>query len=186
MRATQRRARGVRQVITSPRRAVLNCRSALPLSSASWQRNTMIRKILCIVLGLSMAAAASAGVYSWTDAQGHIHYSDKPAAGAQPLDIRTEPTDPQRIAAQQKQSEEQQAAEADTQKKADEAAQLSAEDEAKRAENCQKAHVRLSAIMGAQRPYRTSADGERHYLSAEEIDAEIKEAESGVSQWCGN
>ena len=146
----------------------------------------MIRKIFCIVLGLSMAAAASAGVYSWTDPQGHVHYSDKPAAGAEALDIRTAPTDPERIAAQQKQSEEQQTAEAEAQKKAEESAKLSAEDEAKRAENCQKAHVRLSAIMGAQRPYRTSADGERHYLSAEEIDAEIKEAEAGVTQWCGS
>jgi Domain of unknown function (DUF4124) len=146
----------------------------------------MIRKILCIVLGLSMATATSAGVYSWTDAQGHVHYSDKPQAGAQALDIKTEPTDPERIAAQHKQSEEQQATEADAQKKAAEAAKVSADDEAKRAENCQKAHIRLSAIMGAQRPYRTTADGERHYLSAEEIDAEIKEAEAGVSQWCGS
>ena len=112
--------------------------------------------------------------------------SDKPVTGAQTLDIKTAPTDPTRIAAQQKQAEDQEAADSDAQKKADEAAKLTQTDAKKREENCQKARVRLSAITGAQRPYRTQVDGERHYLSSEEIDGEIKDAEAGVSQWCGS
>lgn len=146
----------------------------------------MIRKILLALFGLSLAAAASAGVYTWTDAQGHVHYSDKPVSGAQTLDIQTAPTDPTRIAAQQKQADEQQAADADASKKADDAAKLSETDAKKKEENCQKARARLSAITGAQRPYRAQADGERHYLSSEEIDKEIKDAEASVGQWCGS
>lgn len=146
----------------------------------------MIRKMLFLMFGLLMAAAASAGVYTWTDAQGRVHYSDKPAAGAETLDIKTSPTDPTRIAAQQKQAEEQQAADAQAQQKAVETAKVSEEDAKKREENCQKAHARRSAITGAQRPYRTQPDGERHYLSSEEIDQEIKDAEAGVGQWCGS
>ena len=146
----------------------------------------MIRKHLFLVLGLSAAAAVNAGVYTWTDADGHVHYSDKPVAGAQTLDIRTAPTDPARIDAERKQAEEKQAADTDAQKKTAEVAKLSAEDATKRDENCKKAQARRSAIVGAQRPYRTTPEGERHYLSAEEIDAEIKEAEAGVSQWCSS
>ena len=146
----------------------------------------MIRKTLFLMLALGLSVAASAGVYTWTDAQGHVHYSDKPVTGAQTIDIKTAPTDPARIAAQQKQAEDQEAADADAKKKADEAAKLSETDAKKREGNCQKARVRLSAITGAQRPYRTQTDGERHYLSSEEIDAEIKDAEAGVSQWCGS
>ena len=145
----------------------------------------MIGKTLFLMFGLALSVAAGAGVYTWTDAQGHVHYSDKPVTGAQTIDIKTAPTDPARIAAQQKQAEDQEAADADAEKKADEAAKLSVTDAKKRDENCQKARVRLSAITGAQRPYRTQPDGERHYLSAEEIDAEIKDAEAGVTQWCG-
>jgi hypothetical protein len=146
----------------------------------------MIRKHLFLVLGLSAAAAVNAGVYTWTDADGRVHYSDKPVAGAQTLDIRTAPTDPTRIEAERKQAEEKQAADADAQKKAAEVAKLASDDAAKRDENCKKAQSRRSAITSAQRPYRTAPDGERHYLSAEEIDAEIKEAEAGVAQWCSS
>jgi hypothetical protein len=145
----------------------------------------MIRNILIIGLGLAAAVATAADVYTWTDADGKVHYSDKPVAGAQGLDIRSARTDPAQIEAARKQAEEQQAAEAEATQKAAEAEQASAADLAKRDENCQKARVRLSAILGAQRPYRVTADGERHYLSAEEIDTEIAEAEGGVSQWCG-
>jgi hypothetical protein len=144
----------------------------------------MIRNTLFVVLGLLCTYSATAAVYTWTDQDGKVHYSDKPVVGAQSLDIRTAPTDPAAVEAERKRLEEQQAAEAEDQKKAEEAQKLSEADAAKRAENCQKARVRLSAIMGAQRPYRTTADGERHYLSSEEIDTEIKEAEGGVTQWC--
>jgi hypothetical protein len=146
----------------------------------------MIRKVLFLAFGLLTAVAANGGVYTWTDDQGNVHYSDKPVAGAQTLDIRSAPTDPARIAAQQKAAEEQKAVDGEAEKKAAEAAKLTEEDAAKREENCKKARVRLSAIMGAQRPYRAQPDGERHYLSAEEIDAEIKDAEDGVTQWCSS
>jgi hypothetical protein len=153
---------------------------------ASWHWNTMIRKALFLGIGLVLAAAANAGVYTWTDEQGNVHYSDKPAAGAQTLDVQSAPTDPARIAAEQKAAEEQKAADMEAEKKSEEEAKLSQADDAKRKENCQKARVRLSAIMGAQRPYRPTADGERHYLSDEEIAAEIKDAEAGMLQWCSS
>jgi hypothetical protein len=165
---------------------VLDWCSALSLSGAMYYRKAMIRKILFLMFGLLLTAAASAGVYTWTDAQGRVHYSDKPVAGAQTLDIKTNPTDPTRIAAQQKQTDEQQAADAQEQQKTAEAAKVSEGDAKKREENCQKAHARLAAITGAQRPYRTQPDGERHYLSSEDIDQEIKDAEAGVGQWCGS
>ena len=145
----------------------------------------MICKHLFLMLGLFAATAANGAVYTWTDTDGRVHYSDKPVAGAQTLDIRTAPTDPVRIEAERKQAEEQKTAEAEAEVKAAELAKLSAEDAAKREENCKKAQARRSAIIGAQRPYRTMPDGERHYLSSEEIDAEIEESEAAVAQWCG-
>jgi glutaredoxin len=36
-----------------------------------------------LLLALLLAFPASAGVYKWTDAQGHTHYSDTPPAAAQ-------------------------------------------------------------------------------------------------------
>ena len=55
----------------------------------------MIGKTLFLMFGLALSVAAGAGVYTWTDAQGHVHYSDKPVTGAQTIDIKTAPEAPQ-------------------------------------------------------------------------------------------
>jgi hypothetical protein len=144
----------------------------------------MIRKTLSLIVGLSLVVPAFAAVYTWTDEQGKVHYSDKPVAGAHSLDIVSRRTDPALVEAERQKLEAAQAAEAEAAQNAAEEHQLSAVDEAKREENCLKARARLSAIMGAQRPYRALPDGERHYLTDEEIDKEIAEAEAGVSEWC--
>jgi hypothetical protein len=145
----------------------------------------MILKTLSLIVGLSLAFPAFAAVYTWTDAQGKVHYSDKPVAGAHSLDVASKPTDAALVEAERKKLEEQQAADAEAEQTAEEAQQVSAADTARREENCLKARARLSAIIGAQRPYRSLPDGERHYLSDAEIDTEIAEAEDGVSEWCG-
>ncbi|NNE61472.1 MAG: DUF4124 domain-containing protein, partial [Woeseia sp.] len=44
-------------------------------------------RISAVVLFLC-AAAASAQVYKWTDADGVVHYSDQPTPGAEIIDIQ--------------------------------------------------------------------------------------------------
>jgi hypothetical protein len=57
---------------------------------------------------------------------------------------------------------------------------------AQRAENCRVARDRLSRYSEAHRLYRPGPDGEREYLTSEEIDAERAEAISSVGKWCDN
>jgi hypothetical protein len=45
---------------------------------------------------------------------------------------------------------------------------------------------RLSRYSEAHRLYRPGPDGEREYLTSEEIDAERAEAISSVGKWCDN
>ena len=148
----------------------------------------MLRILAITLIALAGVSAAHADVYRWVDSNGVVQYSDRwvpgsvlvkqdksrPSASASsaPAAPAATPT-----AVPTSRANEILAREQDQRTVAADAAKA-------RDENCKKARVRLSAIMGAQRPYRAQPDGERHYLSAEEIDAEIKDAEEGVTQWC--
>jgi len=41
-----------------------------------------------LLLASLLAFPASAGVYKWTDAQGHVHYSDSPPVAAQSMQLK--------------------------------------------------------------------------------------------------
>ncbi|NKN32639.1 DUF4124 domain-containing protein [Marichromatium bheemlicum] len=57
----------------------------------------MIRSTLLLLLALSPCLLAQAGVYRWVDAEGRVHFSDRPGADVQALDLgvaRSVATDP--------------------------------------------------------------------------------------------
>ena len=68
---------------------------------------------------------------------------------------------------------------------AEEANQTRQETAARRAENCRLAQERLTTYSEASRLYKTTEDGERVYLSDEELDATRADAIRAVSDWCG-
>ena len=65
-----------------------------------------------ILLGVLLAAAASATTYKWVDSKGVTHYSDRPEPGAQIVDLKPAQTFDAPAPAQRPQGRNQQAAEA--------------------------------------------------------------------------
>jgi Domain of unknown function (DUF4124) len=140
---------------------------------------------------LMIAASAQASeVYKTTDAQGRPIYTDRPQTlPAERVGLQSSATDPaevqRRYDEQMKQlaSAESAAAEAaaktaDTQK----ARELTAEDRAKR---CQDARQRYESYQNARRLYEPGAtEGERRYLSSEEIDAARATAKQVMDEFC--
>jgi hypothetical protein len=55
---------------------------------------------------------------------------------------------------------------------------------ADRARNCEAAREKSETYNSARRLYRNLPDGEREYLSSEEIDAARAAAEADVDAWC--
>ena len=53
-----------------------------------------------------------------------------------------------------------------------------------RAANCEIARERAQGYAEAHRMFREQEDGERIYLSAEEIDETRAAAEADVAEWC--
>lgn len=154
-----------------------------------------------LVLFLAMAglcggafAAEQGSVYQWVDDDGTPHYQDRPpedseaAQVTRELSLRYRLTDADAVAAAARtkaelgdaaQLRKEQQAE-DRKADADQREQVKNE----REQGCIQARERLEKYATAHRLYRPGADGERHYLSDEEIDVARAEARRVVDEWC--
>ena len=149
---------------------------------------------LAAVLGLATLAASATAeevdVYRWVDNDGIQHFTDRPPSGApaELTGIRSQRTDPGAVQARvDRESEsytEAQKRRADQADERDEAAAERAETRQQRAANCEKARERLETYSTARRLYRPMADGERDYLTSEEMDAARAGAQQEVDDWC--
>jgi hypothetical protein len=149
-----------------------------------------MKRTVTLAIALLLAAGAQAGdVYVTKDAQGRVIYTDTPQTiPAQKVGIANTTTDP--TAVQQRYSEQMQryaAEDAEEQKAGTEAAdatkakQLTAEDKAKR---CTDARQRYQTYTESYRLYEQGPDGQRRYLTSEEIDAARAGAKQVMDQFC--
>ena len=141
------------------------------------------------MLAIVAAHTAIAGdIYKWTDAEGNVHYGDKPA-GDQPerVAVDSQPTDPARIqAATQARADSRTArseAAAAAAASAPSAEQLQAE-AAERAERCTSVRAQMQQLVTSRRLYREDANGERVYLDESETIAARERVENQISEFC--
>lgn len=150
-----------------------------------------MRAFATVAVLLLAAAGAQAGeVYKTTDAQGRPVYTDKPPSlPAERLKVQSATTDvvevQKRYETQMKQYSEADQARSDAAKKsadARQAAEMTAEDRAKR---CIEARQRYDSYMNARRLYEPgAAEGERRYLDSGEIDAARARAKQSMDDLC--
>ncbi len=159
------------------------------------KRLTVASGLLFLVLagGFGPAAVAQeASVYKWVDAQGVPHFSDQPAAdiSAEEMSIRYRKTDRGAMQARLKTRSELDAA-GDVREGLEADADAAAEADrlkvlAQREANCKKARDRVAMYSTAQRLYKPGPNGERVYLTDEELDVERANANRAVDQSCGD
>jgi predicted Zn-dependent protease len=151
----------------------------------------MLKSLLLVTLTTATLAAGTvaADVYKYKDEKGNVHYTDKPPElPAERLNVKSQRTDvvavQERQAAEQKQqaagSQQQQQARTQAADQKD-AAQLNAKD---KAERCAKARERYDKYMNSQKLYEQGADGERRYLSSEELDVARASAKASMDVLC--
>lgn len=142
-----------------------------------------------LLLLVAMAGAADARqIYKWTDAEGNVHYGDKPVGEqAEQLAIRSSRTDPARIAAMAKAREETRAvATAEELAAADggpskEELQAAARE---RQQKCAMYRERLEKFVMSRRLYREDERGERVYLDDDEAQAARERVQNRVEEFC--
>lgn len=150
----------------------------------------MSYKSISAVFLLAVAAAgiaAAAEIYRWTDDDGNVHYTDKPL-GDSPvrLAIESRPTDNARVQAQVQQRQERRAAAAEAAASADDGPtpeELRAQAR-ERDERCNTYKARLTSFVQSRRLYREDENGERIYLSDDEIDAARAKVQRQVEENC--
>jgi DNA helicase IV len=151
----------------------------------------MLRTIATFTLATSvlLAVQAHADVYKYKDEEGNVLYTDKPATlPAERLNVQSQKTDV--VAAQTRQDADmkrmqdadksrQQAT--NQQREQQQAGQLDAKD---KAEKCTQARGRYDKYMNSQKLYTQEANGERRYLSSEELDAARASAKATMDVLC--
>ena len=143
----------------------------------------MKRVLLCAAL-IAWSGMASAVVYKWVDAQGKVQYGDRPPDGvhaevveglgthsARPAPAAPAPAAGSPQAAAVKAGEKQAVS--------DDVAQT-------KAKQCADAEDRYKHLIEGRKLYKTGADGERQYLSSDEIDSERLNAKADIDNTCNS
>lgn len=139
--------------------------------------------LLLVFLG---TAASGAEVYRSTDANGVPTFTDRPSGNSEPIYVATpRPGRPGNTVAPRSAAPPAnavpQAAPAEEQPPAE---QVAAERAAARVKNCGIARERADKFAVSHRLYREVANGEREYLSAQEMDEAKARAAADVATWC--
>lgn len=150
-----------------------------------------MKTIVCSSIALCaclLAATASTEVYKWTDAQGRVHFGDRPPQGKAETVQMPEAADGGSAATPEQRLEKQRrllhAFEEERRQKRDAEAQVRQE-KAERQRNCAEARDDLRNQETASAVYRLGPDGERVFLNAAEREQALAQARAAVEQWCG-
>lgn len=139
-----------------------------------------MRALLCLLLVPGLAAAE---IYRWTDANGQVHFGQRPAAaGAEVIEIK-----PQVVERDALTREREARASRFYEARREEQAQASvaaAQNRAERANECSKLRRMLADIPEGLRYYQETADGQRNYLSDEQLDTTRRQLRDRMSERC--
>ena len=150
-----------------------------------------------LALSLAVAGSAAAQMYKWVDKDGKVRYGDTPPPGAKTSTVAA-PSPPASggapaakdakdagkrplTAAEQDQAFRKRQAE---EKKAAEKADAERTKQAERAGNCDRSREWLRTLQTGQRIARTDANGERIYMTDEQVAAELAKAQKSVQDFC--
>lgn len=155
-----------------------------------------------ITIGIGFSAALSADVYKWVDAEGRVHYGDKPPAGTKSETLRPPPPVSSEEAAKQRERLDQAEREMETRmdERRSKAAMKKAEklERASIKEQCLALRRELDVLNSRHPVYRDEKDsfrvqwlsdpygGERRYLDEDERSEEIERVRGEITADCGD
>ena len=156
-----------------------------------------MKLLLLFAAMIAWSGMASAVVYKWTDAQGKVLYGDRPpdgvhaevvellgthAASSRTAPASTAPTTPAtRVAAASGTPKE-----SATPKDLEDKKAVDQDVAQTRDKQCTDAQDRYKKLIEGRRIYKTGADGERQFMTSQEIDTERLNAKRDVDNICNS
>ena len=145
----------------------------------------MKRVIFCAVL-MAWSTLASAVVYKWVDAQGKIQYGDRPPDGVHAEVVEGLGRDSHPAASSPASAAAAPAAPAAPAATSDVKKTVQNDVAAAREKQCTDAQERYKKLIEGRHIYKTGDNGERVYLSAQEIDEERLNAKKDIDETCNS
>jgi len=135
-----------------------------------------------LLTAMLLPALASAQIYRWTDAEGRVHFGQRPPAGAEQVGVR-----PQVLERDEQTREREARSERffDARRQEKQAAREQASQaQAAREQECQGLRRQLSQLQLGGRFFRNDAAGERVYYSEGEVEAARQRLAMRIGQEC--
>jgi len=148
-----------------------------------------MKRMMVFAAMMMWSCMASAVVYKWVDAQGKLQYGDRPPDGVhaevvEGLGTHTSPPVSRPVASS---SSTTNASTANAPPKEDSDKQAVDDDvAATRDKQCADAQANYKKLIEGRRIYKTGADGERQYLTSDQIDTERVNAKKEVDAICNS
>ena len=147
-------------------------------------RNNMIKNFIALLLFISATSAFSTGVFKWTDADGNIHYGDRPKGVAEEIKVRKGPApDPGMRQHRQKRDRLLEVFDEERREKQSDKA-LVAREKAKQEQKCSNAQDSLEKYQTAGYLYKLDEEGNRNILKDGEHALALEQAQDSVDHWC--
>ena len=131
----------------------------------------------------------SGEIYKWTDADGDVHYGDRPV-GTDVERLHTtsnSSTDNDAVQASVEARHDREAARSESRSKRDEADQAAADARAEAAQRdvkCQESRTRMQTYLQSRRLYQQDDAGERVYLDEDQTMQARADAQEMIQKYC--
>ncbi len=148
-------------------------------------------RLIALVLLLAMPPV-SAGIFKWIDANGQVHYGERPPPGQETLEVPSAPSLPEadvrdsqdRLNRWLERQERDQQLRREDEEKAQQEASEKARDDAAREAYCLRQRRNLSKLQTARPIYRLDEQGERAYLDDEARARNIEQLSAEIRNNC--
>jgi hypothetical protein len=145
----------------------------------------MKRVLLCAVL-MAWSTLASAVVYKWVDAQGKTQYGDRPPDGVHAEVVEGLGTHTSRPTASPAPASAAAAKGPGAEVPSDTKKAVANDVSTTREKQCTEAQERYKKLIEGRHIYKTGDNGERVYLSSQEIDQERLSAKQDIDDTCNS
>jgi uncharacterized protein DUF4124 len=149
-----------------------------------------MKRLLLFAALIAWSGMASAVVYKWTDAQGKLQYGDRPPDGVHAEVVELLGTHPATARVAAPSTAPSSAASTPvarpTPKDVDDKKAVDQDVVQTRDKQCTEAQDRYKKLIEGRRLYKTGADGERQFMSSEEIDTERLNAKRDIDNTCNS
>jgi hypothetical protein len=149
-----------------------------------------MKRLLVFAALIVWSGMASAVVYKWTDAQGKLQYGDRPPDGVHAEVVQllgTHPATARNVSAAPAQAPPAARVAANpTAKDAQDKQAVDQDVASAREKQCSEAQDRYKKLIEGRRLYKTGPDGERQFMTSQEIDTERLNAKRDIDNICNS